>query len=172
MEIRRRGDAGYEEARVACVWNARIPDRFPDVIVRASDEQDVVRAVAIAADEEMTVGVCSGGHSWAASQLRHGGMLLDLSRLDDVSLDLDARTASVGPGVSGSGLAERLREHELFFPVGHCKDVALGGYLLQGGFGWLSTSSPRAASCCTRTSGATPTSTGRRGAPARASSAS
>ncbi len=45
---------------------------------------------------------------------------------------------AVGPGVRGSDLLARLHEHELFFPVGHCQGVALGGYLLQGGFGWLS----------------------------------
>jgi FAD/FMN-containing dehydrogenase len=40
--------------------------------------------------------------------------------------------------VRGSNLIESLKEHDLFFPVGHCQGVALGGYLLQGGYGWLS----------------------------------
>jgi FAD/FMN-containing dehydrogenase len=44
----------------------------------------------------------------------------------------------VGPGVRGSELVAELRAHDLFFPVGHCQGVAVGGYLLQGGFGWLS----------------------------------
>jgi FAD/FMN-containing dehydrogenase len=44
----------------------------------------------------------------------------------------------VQPGVRGSELASTLRAHDLFFPVGHCQGVAVGGYLLQGGFGWLS----------------------------------
>jgi FAD/FMN-containing dehydrogenase len=30
----------------------------------------------------------------------------------------------------------QLAEHDLFFPAGHCIGVGLGGYLLQGGFGW------------------------------------
>lgn len=29
-----------------------------------------------------------------------------------------------------------LYEHNLFFPAGHCKGVCIGGYLLQGGYGW------------------------------------
>jgi hypothetical protein len=33
-----RGDARYEAARRATVWNARLPDRFPDVIVQAETE--------------------------------------------------------------------------------------------------------------------------------------
>jgi FAD/FMN-containing dehydrogenase len=133
-----RGDAGYEDARRASVWNGRIADRFPEVVVQAAGERDVVTALALAREREIKVGVCSGGHSWAGSHLRDGGMLLDLSRLTELSIDTDARTATVGPGLRGSELAARLREHELFFPVGHCQGVAVGGYLLQGGFGWLS----------------------------------
>ena len=134
----RRGDPGYEAARRDCVWNARIADRFPDVIVQAADAEDVVRAVQLAAEQDMRIGVRSGGHSWSGSHLRDGGMLLDLSRLTEVSIDAEARTAAVQPGVRGSDLAGALRAHNLFFPVGHCQGVALGGYLLQGGFGWLS----------------------------------
>ena len=33
-------------------------------------------------------------------------------------------------------LLAQLAEHDLFFPGGHCMGVAVGGYLLQGGFGW------------------------------------
>jgi FAD/FMN-containing dehydrogenase len=134
----RRDDAGYESARADCVWNSRVADRFPGLIVQAASEQDVVRAVQLARDQDMSIGVCSGGHSWAGSHLRDGGMLIDLSRLTELSIDPAARTAVVQPGVRGSELAKTLREHELFFPVGHCQGVALGGYLLQGGFGWLS----------------------------------
>ena len=136
--VLKRGDAGYEAARRDCVWNARIADRFSDLIVQAADEQDVVRAVPLARERDMAIGVRSGGHSWAGSHLRDGGMLLDLSRLTDMSLDAGARTASVQPGVRGSDLVATLRAHDLFFPVGHCQGVAVGGYLLQGGFGWLS----------------------------------
>ena len=37
-----RGDDGYEPARRATVWNQRVPDRYPDVIVQAVDAEDVV----------------------------------------------------------------------------------------------------------------------------------
>ncbi len=136
--VLRRGDAGYEPARRDCVWNGRIADRFPELIVQAHSEEDVVRALRTARERDMQVGVRSGGHSWSGSHLRDGGMLLDLSRLADVSLDAAARTAAVQPGVRGSDLVGMLRAHDLFFPVGHCQGVAVGGYLLQGGFGWLS----------------------------------
>jgi len=132
----RRGEDGYEHARCAAVWNARTPERFPDLIVQAEVDEDLVGAVRLAAREGMKVGVRSGGHSWAGSHLRDGGMLLDVSRLDSISIDPGAMTATVGPGRRGNELLAALEEHDLFFPVGHCEGVGLGGYLLQGGFGW------------------------------------
>lgn len=132
----RRGEPGYERARSDAVWNARTPQRYPDLIVQAESEEDVVRAVRLAADERMKIGVRSGGHSWAGNHLRDGGMLLDLSRLDSLAVDPAAKTAAVGPGCRGDRALAVLAERDLFFPVGHCQGVALGGYLLQGGFGW------------------------------------
>lgn len=40
-----RGEPGYEDARRATVWNARLPQRFPDVIVQAADTADVIAAM-------------------------------------------------------------------------------------------------------------------------------
>jgi len=134
----RRGDAGYEAARQAALWNARLPDRFPDVIVQANDEADVVAAIQLAGRESLRVGVRSGGHSWAGNHIRDGGLLLDVSRLDEVRIDPAALTAAAGPGRAGHELDRLLRRHGLFFPVGHCRGVGIGGYLLQGGFGWHS----------------------------------
>ena len=83
----RRDDAGYETARRASVWNARVPDRFPALIVQAANEDDAIRAIQVARAGDLKVGICSGGHSWSGSHLRDGGMLLDLSRLTELSLD-------------------------------------------------------------------------------------
>ena len=49
-----------------------------------------------------------------------------------------AGTAIVGPGVKGHELCDRLAAVDRFFPAGHCRGVAVGGYLLQGGYGWNS----------------------------------
>lgn len=131
-----RGDEGYEQARCASVWNARTPPRYPDRIVVAGSEADVVRAVRTARAEGLRIGVRSGGHSWAGNHVRDGGLLLDLSRLTAVEVDADARTAAVQPGCKGDALLARLAADDLFFPAGHCPGVGLGGYLLQGGYGW------------------------------------
>jgi FAD/FMN-containing dehydrogenase len=134
--VLRRGEDDYEEARRAAVWNARTPPRYPDLVVLAESEEDLVRAVRLAREEGMKVGVRSGGHSWAGNHLRDGGMLLDVSRLDGMAVDAGAMTASVGPGCRGNEVLDELARQDLFFPAGHCPGVARGGYLLQGGFGW------------------------------------
>ena len=102
----------------------------------ASGEQDVLKAVTHARAGAMKIGVRSGGHSWAANHVRDAGLLLDVSALREVSVDAAAMTATVGPGCHGDELLHLLAEHDLFFPAGHCPGVGLGGYLLQGGFGW------------------------------------
>ncbi|MEU9546940.1 FAD-binding oxidoreductase [Streptomyces mirabilis] len=130
----KRGDAAYEQARRGAVWNGRTPDRFPDVIVQAETLADVVTAVRDAAASGMRIGIRSGGHSWAGNHVREGGLLLDVSRLDQLEIDRSAMTAVVGPGCRG--IAGKLAERGLFFPGGHDLDVGAGGYLLQGGFGW------------------------------------
>jgi FAD/FMN-containing dehydrogenase len=133
-----RGDAGYEQARRAAVWNGRKPDRFPDVIVQAHTDADVIAAVKLAKERGLKIGIRSGGHSWAAAFLRDGGMLLDLSRMNAFTVDPAMRTASIQPGLKGTDLNRALLKDALFFPSGHCMSVGLGGFLLQGGFGWNS----------------------------------
>jgi FAD/FMN-containing dehydrogenase len=132
----RRGEPGYEDARRASTWNARTPERYPDVIVLAETEEDAVAAVRLARDERLTIGVRSGGHSWAGNHVRDGGLLLDLSRLQAIEIDPAALTATVQPGCPGNVLVAALAEQDCFFPAGHCPGVAVGGYLLQGGYGW------------------------------------
>ena len=133
-----RGDDGYEPARRATVWNQRVPDRYPDVIVQAVDAEDVVATVRYAKANGKKVSIKSGGHSWAANHLRDGAVLLDVSRLEQTAVDADKKVAVVGPGKGGSVLAAELDALGLFFPAGHRKGVRIGGYLLQGGYGWNS----------------------------------
>jgi FAD/FMN-containing dehydrogenase len=133
-----RGNDGYEEARRATVWHQRVPDRYPEVIVAAVDSDDIVAGLRYGKANGHTVSIVSGGHSFAASHLRDGAVLLDLSRLDHANIDAEKGLAVAGPGKGGSLLMADLQAQNLFFPGGHCKGVCLGGYLLQGGYGWNS----------------------------------
>lgn len=131
-----RGSAGYEGARSAALWRTNVPARFPDGIVAAESINDVVAAVRAAKAAGQRIGVRSGGHSWSGNHIRDGGVLIDVSGLQAFSVDEAAMTATAEPGLGGSVLLAELMKRGLFFPVGHCRGVCIGGYLLQGGFGW------------------------------------
>jgi FAD/FMN-containing dehydrogenase len=131
-----RGDARYEQTRVDLVWNGYKPDRHPAVIVQPASAQEVAVAVRFASEHGLKVKARSGGHSWTASFMRDGAMVIDLRALDGIKMDAKASTASLGPAVRGDALQAALVPHDLFFPTGHCPDVAVGGFLLQGGWGW------------------------------------
>lgn len=108
------------------------------MIVQAENVADVITAVEFAKRQNYKIAVRSGGHSWAGNHVRDGGLLLDLSAMNSCAVNKEAMLAIVGPGCKGNDLADRLGKDKLFFPVGHCKGVGVGGYLLQGGYGWHS----------------------------------
>jgi FAD/FMN-containing dehydrogenase len=128
-----RGQAGYERVRRATVWCERVPDRHPEIIVGALNADDVVAAVLLARDKGLRVSVRSGGHSWNANHLRDGVLLIDCHGLQDYHVDPNTMTGWAQPGLRGSDLNQALMERGLYFPTGHCSDVCIGGYLLQGG---------------------------------------
>src|SRR5262249_26036226 len=111
-----RGDRGYEQARRGEMWNARVPERYPEVVVRPGSDEDVVAAVRLAGQRGLKIAMRSGGHSWSASFLRDGGMLIDLAGLRTFEVDAAARTARLQPGLLGSDLNRALRKLDLFFP--------------------------------------------------------
>ena len=136
MHLVWRGDAEYEPTWRRMVWNLRIPQRFPQVIATAESDADVIEAVKLARSRGLRISVRAGGHSWIATSLRDGGMLIDLSRFNAVTVDPAARTAIAQPAIRNTEIVAALDQHGLAFPAGHCPTVAVGGYLLAGGQGW------------------------------------
>jgi FAD/FMN-containing dehydrogenase len=129
-------DAGYENLRRELIWNGLTPARYPQLIVHVATEQDVIEAVRFARTHRMKIAVRGGGHSWIGFSLRDGSLLIDLGRLNQVSIDRQARMAVIQPAVTGRELNRQLAAHGLAFPVGHCPTVPLSGFLLSGGLGW------------------------------------
>ncbi|MDR2838160.1 MAG: FAD-binding oxidoreductase [Azonexus sp.] len=135
-KIVRRGEKGYEIWRQSMVWHLSKPKRYPDVIVQARSTEDVIHAVQYAAANGLKVAVRSGGHNSNGPSLRDGGLLIDLSALEEIRIDSDQRIASIQPGVRSLGLVQAARDKGLTFPVPHCASVGLGGFTLGGGIGW------------------------------------
>lgn len=78
---------GFDAALLSTSFNAQDPGRRPDVIVQPICVREVIAAVHRARDEGLTIGMCSGGHSWAQNHIRDGGLLIDLSQLNSIAID-------------------------------------------------------------------------------------
>lgn len=135
-KIVRRADTNYELWRSSMVWYLHKPERYPDVIVRAKTEQDVIAAVDHARENGLKVSVRSTGHNPARAVLREGGVLIDLSQLRQVDIDKASRTAWIQPGIRSEELIALTERQGLAFPAAHTGIVGLGGYLIGGGLGW------------------------------------
>ncbi len=134
--IIRRTDSNYELWRASMVWYIFKPDRYPDTIIRAESEQDVIEAVNYARETGQKIATRATGHNPARGCLRDGGVLLDTSRFREVEIDADAGTAWVQPGIRSENFIELTRPHGWSFPAAHTGIVGLGGYLIGGGLGW------------------------------------
>ncbi len=126
----------YEHARVGRVFNHRRPSRYPLAVVEATTEGHIVEAVRLANQLSCRVSVRSGGHSWAAWSVRDDAILIDLGKFFHFHLDGETGVLEASPSMTGRMVNRLLEPHGRMFPGGHCPDVALGGFLLQGGMGW------------------------------------
>lgn len=134
-----KGEPRYEALREAATFNARKPDRYPNAIVLAQSEADVVAAVQLAGQRGWQVATRSGGHSWTGSHTRDDSIQINLARMQELQVDAGAGIARFSPAVSGNTLNKKLREeYNLFTPSAHGVNVGMGGFVMCGGHGWNS----------------------------------
>jgi FAD/FMN-containing dehydrogenase len=115
-------------------------DYRPGAIVLCATEQDVAATIRFARDQQLPISVRAGGTSPGGFSSNNGGVLLDLSRLEEISIDTSGPSVRVGTGMLLQPLVEKLGPAGLMVPVGECMPVGLSGLALGGGFGLLSRS--------------------------------
>ena len=127
-------DAGYALARR--VWNAAI-DRHPGAIVVCADAEDVALALQIAAEHRVEVTVRGGGHNVAGRSIADGALLLDLSRMRNVTVNAAARIATVQGGAQWHDVDVATARQSMATTGGLISSTGVGGFTLGGGSGWL-----------------------------------
>ena len=123
----------YEIFRRGATWNARKPNRFPNAIVLAESDKDVVAAVKLAKERGWQVGTRSGGHSFTGSHTRDNAVLINISKMKELKVDTKARTAVASPGWFGDELNKELAKDQLIATTAHDPKVGIGGFFMCGG---------------------------------------
>jgi FAD binding domain/Berberine and berberine like len=121
-------DASYDDLRK--VWNGSV-DRRPLLIARCLDTADVQEAVRFATERGLEIAVRCGAHSMSGACVVDDGIVIDLSRMNQVRVDPAARRAVVSGGALLGDVDAATQAHGLAVPTG------LVSLTLGGGMGWL-----------------------------------
>src|SRR6202040_31046 len=128
------GRNGYEEARA--IWNGMVA-RAPGLIARCADVNDVQNAVRAGSEAGILTAVRCGGHSLAGFSTCDGGLVIDLSRMRQVTVDPEARRARIAGGCLLGTVDTATQKAGLVFPAGVVSHTGASGLILGGGTGWL-----------------------------------
>ncbi len=128
------GHPQYDAAR--SIWNG-MHDRRPALIARCLDTDDVSQAVAFARDSSLLVAVRGGGHSWPGNSVCDRGLMIDLSQMNTVAIDPNARRARSGGGALLNALDSSALPYGLVTTAGVVSHTGVGGFTLGGGYGRL-----------------------------------
>ena len=127
-------DNGWDEA--VLIWNGMVA-KTPALVLQPESAQDVATAVGFARENGLLICIKGGGHNIAGTSLAEDGLVLDMSRMNRISVDPHARLAHVGPGCLLQDVDRATQEHGLATVLGFISEVGVAGLTLGGGLGYL-----------------------------------
>jgi FAD/FMN-containing dehydrogenase len=107
---------------------------IPQAVVRCVSEKDVVTTVKWARQNDIAITTRSGGHSYAGYSSTNE-LLLDLSGMNNISLNSSTGLATIAGGARNMHVYAAFREPNLAITHSSCKNVGISGMVLGGGIG-------------------------------------
>lgn len=128
------GDPSYDQARQ--VWNS-IYTASPAEIIYCREARDVSTALRRALDKGTPFRMRCGGHSYEGSSTLDGGVVIDVTDMNSVTVSGDRKTGVIGAGGRLGDIYSALSAEGVAIPGGTCPPVGISGLTLGGGLGML-----------------------------------
>lgn len=111
----------------------------PGIVFQVKNTDQVIEALAFARSHpDLPLAVRSGGHGISGRSTNHGGIVIDLSRLNKIEvLDTSTRRVRLEPGARWMDVAAALAPYGWALSSGDYGGVGVGGLATAGGIGWL-----------------------------------
>lgn len=127
------GDAAYSRLR-----SNYLRGGSPGLVLRPRDTSEVAEAVRWARTQPVPLSVRSAGHGISGRSTNHGGIIIDLRRLNAIEvLDAATRRVRIEPGARWGEVAAALAPHGWALTSGDYGGVGVGGLATAGGIGFL-----------------------------------
>ncbi len=127
------GSSAYSTAKQ--LFDPRFDLNKPAGIAYCATPADVTACLEFVRKFGLDVAARSGGHSYCGWSSPNGGLVLDVSQMNQVSVDAAAGTVRVGAGTLLIDLYSALAAHGVAVPGGSCPTVGIAGLALGGGVG-------------------------------------
>jgi len=116
------------------LYNEKFDDIDPAAIAYCESVADVQRCIAFARDHDVGLTTRAGGHSYGGYS-SCPGLVIDVTRMNDVTVALGSTTAIIGAGSRLIDIYNSLGNEGVLLPGGSCPTVGIAGLALGGGIG-------------------------------------
>ena len=118
------------------LFDTQFDSIHPAAIAYCASPADVQQCLAFVRRFNLPLAARCGGHSYAGYSTSTG-LVIDVTRMNTVTVDTTAATATIGAGTRLIDVYSALTQHGVVIPAGSCPTVGVAGLTLGGGAGVL-----------------------------------